>query len=175
MVEPPTRVSESLAGKLGRRGQVHEPSLVTMQGEHCASGAAEMMSSPLHPIVFKFAMPANNTSVGKRKGQDPELAQLLKMVLAKLDDVVGKGSSASEPVQDPRPRRREGTAKKKDVKDISSKEKRPKVEESITNWLFGFNVFMTVMLEKRPDLAAPMIFYANKILKAHQTYGESAW
>ena len=49
------------------------------------------------------------------------------------------------------------------------------MEESITNWLFGFNVYMTVMLEKKTELAGSLIFHANRILKAHQEGQGSAW
>ncbi|KAJ1083153.1 hypothetical protein NDU88_003313 [Pleurodeles waltl] len=42
------------------------------------------------------------------------------------------------------------------------------------NWLFGFNVFMSVLLEKKPDLGISLIYYAKKILKAQHTYGGSA-
>ncbi|KAJ1113289.1 hypothetical protein NDU88_001542 [Pleurodeles waltl] len=54
-----------------------------------------------------------------------------------------------------RPKRREGEVKEKEGKDNSSKEKKPKVEELIANWLFEFNVFMTVMLEKKQEQAVP--------------------
>ncbi|KAJ1204731.1 hypothetical protein NDU88_000169 [Pleurodeles waltl] len=73
-----------------------------------------------------------------------------------------------------RPMRWDGEAKEKDRKDASSKENKPKVEESITNWLFGFNVFLTIMLEKKPKEATAMIFYANKILKARYVCGGRA-
>lgn len=66
-------------------------------------------------------------------------------------------------------------AKEKDGKEGSFKDRKPRVEESITNWLFGFNVFTTVMLERKRELAVPLIFYANKILKAHTMYGVMAW
>ncbi|XP_078509826.1 uncharacterized protein LOC144769550 [Lissotriton helveticus] len=74
-----------------------------------------------------------------------------------------------------RPKRREVETKEKDDKEGSFRERKPKVEESITNWLFGFNVFSIVMLEKKPELAAPLICYANKILKAQIMYGGGAW
>ncbi|KAJ1083165.1 hypothetical protein NDU88_003325 [Pleurodeles waltl] len=69
-----------------------------------------------------------------------------------------------------RKKRREVDLKDKDAKGSSSQEKKPKVEDDITNWLFGFNVFMTVLLEKKPELAPSLIFYSNKILKVHHPY-----
>ncbi|KAJ1110229.1 hypothetical protein NDU88_007584 [Pleurodeles waltl] len=50
-----------------------------------------------------------------------------------------------------RAKRRDVETKDKDSKASSSSDKKPKIEESITNWLFGFNVFMSVMLEKIPE------------------------
>ncbi|KAJ1179656.1 hypothetical protein NDU88_004890 [Pleurodeles waltl] len=72
-------------------------------------------------------------------------------------------------------KRREMEVKDKKVKTASHSDKKPKAEESITNWLFGFNVFMSVMLEKKPELGISMICYANKILKAHHMYGGNSW
>ncbi|KAJ1142072.1 hypothetical protein NDU88_008400 [Pleurodeles waltl] len=74
-----------------------------------------------------------------------------------------------------RAKRREIESKDKDTKASSYTDKKPKIEENITNWLFGFNVFMSVMLEKKPEIGLSMIFYANKILKAHHMYGGNAW
>ncbi|KAJ1181418.1 hypothetical protein NDU88_006625 [Pleurodeles waltl] len=74
-----------------------------------------------------------------------------------------------------RAKRREVESKDKDTKASSYTDKKPKIEENITNWLLGFNVFMSVMLEKKPDIGLSMIFYANKILKAHHIYGGNAW
>ncbi|KAJ1175963.1 hypothetical protein NDU88_001248 [Pleurodeles waltl] len=72
-------------------------------------------------------------------------------------------------------KRRDVETKDKGSKASSSSDKKPKFEESITNWLFGFNVFMSVMLEKKPETGIAMICYANKILKAHHMYGGNAW
>ncbi|KAJ1218579.1 hypothetical protein NDU88_006157 [Pleurodeles waltl] len=74
-----------------------------------------------------------------------------------------------------RAKRRDVETKDKDAKASSSRDKKPKIEESITNWLFGFNVFMSVMLEKKPETGIAMICYVNKILKAHHMYGGNAW
>ncbi|KAJ1101664.1 hypothetical protein NDU88_006730 [Pleurodeles waltl] len=74
-----------------------------------------------------------------------------------------------------RAKRRDVETKDKDSKASSSSDKKPKIEESITNWLFGFNVFMSVMLERKPKTGIAMICYANKILKAHHMYGGNAW
>ncbi|KAJ1090814.1 hypothetical protein NDU88_003943 [Pleurodeles waltl] len=74
-----------------------------------------------------------------------------------------------------RAKRREVETKEKDTKSSAFGEKKQKIEENITNWLFGYNVFMTVMLEKKPEIGIAMIFYANKILKAHHAYGGNAW
>ncbi|KAJ1177681.1 hypothetical protein NDU88_002933 [Pleurodeles waltl] len=51
-----------------------------------------------------------------------------------------------------RAKRREIESKDKDAKASSFTDKKPKIEENITNWLFGFNVFMSVMLEKKPEI-----------------------
>ncbi|KAJ1128728.1 hypothetical protein NDU88_007103 [Pleurodeles waltl] len=53
--------------------------------------------------------------------------------------------------------KREVEVKDKEVKASSSSDRNPKVEESITNWLFGFNAFMSVTLEKKPELGISMI------------------
>ncbi|KAJ1154028.1 hypothetical protein NDU88_006785 [Pleurodeles waltl] len=74
-----------------------------------------------------------------------------------------------------RAKRREVETKEKDAKASSFGEKRQKIEENITNWLFIYNVFMSVMLEKKPETGIAMICYANKILKAHHLYGGNAW
>ncbi|KAJ1191867.1 hypothetical protein NDU88_001181 [Pleurodeles waltl] len=74
-----------------------------------------------------------------------------------------------------RAKRREVEVKEKETKSSSNLERKPKVEENITNWLFGFNVFMSVLLEKKPELGTSLIYYANKILKAQHTYGGLAW
>ncbi|KAJ1166543.1 hypothetical protein NDU88_006943 [Pleurodeles waltl] len=74
-----------------------------------------------------------------------------------------------------RARRREVEPKEKDSKASSFSDKKQKIEENIMNWLFGFNVFMSVMLEKKPETGIAMICYANKILKAHHVYGGNAW
>ncbi|KAJ1156491.1 hypothetical protein NDU88_009210 [Pleurodeles waltl] len=74
-----------------------------------------------------------------------------------------------------RAKRREVEVKEKETKSSFYGERKPKVEESITNWLFGFNVFMSVLLEKKPELGRSLIYYANKIMKAQHTYGGTAW
>ncbi|KAJ1140151.1 hypothetical protein NDU88_006511 [Pleurodeles waltl] len=74
-----------------------------------------------------------------------------------------------------RAKRREVETKEKDAKSSAFGEKKQKIEENITNWLFGYNVFMSVMLEKKPEIGIAMIFYGNKILKAHHAYGGNAW
>ncbi|KAJ1160233.1 hypothetical protein NDU88_000735 [Pleurodeles waltl] len=74
-----------------------------------------------------------------------------------------------------RARRREVDYKDKEAKPSSYGDRKPKVEENITNRLFGFNVFMSVLLEKKPELGTALIYYTNKILKAQHTYGGTAW
>ncbi|KAJ1081718.1 hypothetical protein NDU88_001896 [Pleurodeles waltl] len=74
-----------------------------------------------------------------------------------------------------RAKRRDVEPKDKDSKASSFTNKKPKIEENITNWLFGFNVFMLVMLKKKPEIGMALICYANKILKAHHMYGGNAW
>ncbi|KAJ1197239.1 hypothetical protein NDU88_001101 [Pleurodeles waltl] len=74
-----------------------------------------------------------------------------------------------------RAKRREVEVKEKETKSSFYGERKPKVEESITNWLLGFNVFMSVLLEKKPELGTSLIYYANKIMKAQHTYGGTAW
>ncbi|KAJ1142700.1 hypothetical protein NDU88_009013 [Pleurodeles waltl] len=74
-----------------------------------------------------------------------------------------------------RAKRREVETKEKEPTSSSYAERKPKIEESITNWLFGFNVFMSILLEKKTELGTSLIYYANKIVKAQHTYGGSAW
>ncbi|XP_078521691.1 uncharacterized protein LOC144790936 [Lissotriton helveticus] len=74
-----------------------------------------------------------------------------------------------------RPKRRDVEYKEKEGKEGSFRDRTSGVEESITNWLFGFHVFTTVMLEKKPELAISLVVYTNKILKAHATHGGTAW
>ncbi|KAJ1161550.1 hypothetical protein NDU88_002034 [Pleurodeles waltl] len=74
-----------------------------------------------------------------------------------------------------RAKRREIEVKEKEHKSSSYSERKPKIEENITNWLFGFNVFMSILLEKKTELGTSLIYYANKILKAQHTYRGSAW
>ncbi|KAJ1149908.1 hypothetical protein NDU88_002707 [Pleurodeles waltl] len=73
-----------------------------------------------------------------------------------------------------RAKRRDVEPKDKNSKASSFSDKKPKIEENITNWLFGFNVFISVMLQKKPETGIAMICYANKILKAHHMYGGNA-
>ncbi|KAJ1178040.1 hypothetical protein NDU88_003289 [Pleurodeles waltl] len=74
-----------------------------------------------------------------------------------------------------RAKKRDVETKDKGAKASSSSDKKPKTEESNMNWLFGFNVFMSVMLERKPETGIAMICYPNKILKAHHMYGGNAW
>ncbi|KAJ1115264.1 hypothetical protein NDU88_003490 [Pleurodeles waltl] len=74
-----------------------------------------------------------------------------------------------------RAKRREIEGKEKEHKSSSYSERKPRIEENITNWLLGFNVFMSILLEKKTELGTSLIYYANKILKAQHTYGGSAW
>ncbi|KAJ1159717.1 hypothetical protein NDU88_000222 [Pleurodeles waltl] len=74
-----------------------------------------------------------------------------------------------------RAKRRGVESKDKEAKASSTGDKKPRVEENITNWHFSFNVFMSVRLEKKPDLGIAMICYSNKILRAHHVYGGIAW
>ncbi|KAJ1101170.1 hypothetical protein NDU88_006242 [Pleurodeles waltl] len=73
-----------------------------------------------------------------------------------------------------RAKRREIEVKEKEPKSSSYVERKPKIE-NITNWLFGFNVFMSIFLEEKPELGTSLIYYANNILKAQHTYGGLAW
>ncbi|KAJ1186552.1 hypothetical protein NDU88_003333 [Pleurodeles waltl] len=52
-----------------------------------------------------------------------------------------------------RAKRREVDQKDKEGKGSSLNDKKPKMEESITNWLLGFNVYMNAMIEKKSELA----------------------
>ncbi|KAJ1108705.1 hypothetical protein NDU88_006076 [Pleurodeles waltl] len=46
-------------------------------------------------VLANIPMPSNKASAGKRKGRDPELSQLLKMVLAKLGNDDSDSSDAA--------------------------------------------------------------------------------
>ncbi|KAJ1164388.1 hypothetical protein NDU88_004828 [Pleurodeles waltl] len=48
-----------------------------------------------------------------------------------------------------RAKRREVEGKEKEPKSSSYVERKPKIEENITNWLFGFNVFMSILMDKK--------------------------
>ncbi|XP_078509566.1 uncharacterized protein LOC144769384 [Lissotriton helveticus] len=74
-----------------------------------------------------------------------------------------------------RSKRRDVEYKEREGKEGSFRDRKMKVEESLTNWLFGFHMFTTVLLEKKPELAISLVFYTNKIVKAHATHGGSAW
>ncbi|XP_078504090.1 uncharacterized protein LOC144762714 [Lissotriton helveticus] len=72
-------------------------------------------------------------------------------------------------------KRRDVEYKEREGKEGSFRDRKPRVEESFTNWLCGFHVFTTVMLEKKPELSISLVFYTNKILKAHASLGGTAW
>ncbi|KAJ1084197.1 hypothetical protein NDU88_004349 [Pleurodeles waltl] len=74
-----------------------------------------------------------------------------------------------------RAKRTKFEGKEKEPKSSCYVERKPKIEENITNWLFGFNVFMSILLRKKPELGTSLIYYENKILKAQHTYGGLAW
>ncbi|KAJ1178104.1 hypothetical protein NDU88_003352 [Pleurodeles waltl] len=120
---------------------------------------------------------AKNSSSAEGAGLDTLLSRPGKLaahVAAEVKEKIWKGEFV-DIFGLIRAKRREAEPKDKEAKASSSSDKKPKVEESITNWLFGFNVFMSVMLEKKPELGISMICYANKILRAHHMYGGNVW
>ncbi|KAJ1124348.1 hypothetical protein NDU88_002809 [Pleurodeles waltl] len=122
-------------------------------------------------------IPANNITSAEGAGLDMLLSRPGKLAAHVAPDI--KGEIWKEEFVDIfsliRAKRREVETKEKDAKASSSIDRKPKVEESFTNWLFGFNVFMSVILEKKPESGIAMICYANKILRAHHMYGGNAW
>ncbi|KAJ1080161.1 hypothetical protein NDU88_000381 [Pleurodeles waltl] len=122
-------------------------------------------------------IPAKNIASAEGAGQDTLLSRPGKLAAHVAPDIkekIWKGEFV-DIFSLIRAKRGELETKEKDAKALSSIDKKPKVEESITNWLFGFNVFMSVMLKKKPESGIAMICYANKILRAHHMYGGNAW
>ncbi|XP_078542429.1 uncharacterized protein LOC144828213 [Lissotriton helveticus] len=146
----------------------------------------------------------------KRKDTEPEIAQMLKLILAKLGINANESSDEDESAPEQpgnvlsqpgtlathvpsemkekiwkgeyvdifaliRPKRRDVEYKEREGKEGSFRDRKPRIEESFTNWLCGFHVFTTVMLERKPELAISLVFYTNKILTAHASLGGSAW
>ncbi|KAJ1084497.1 hypothetical protein NDU88_004644 [Pleurodeles waltl] len=63
----------------------------------------------------------------------------------------------------------------KDIKDCSHKWKKPKVDETIINWIKGFIIYQSILLEKFPELGPQTAYYLNKIVGAHEEFGGTSW
>ncbi|KAJ1166066.1 hypothetical protein NDU88_006476 [Pleurodeles waltl] len=159
------------------------PSLQVMTSSPCVSQAPGSLSQtpPVekeHGKVMEQGVSIIKTPASAEgTGSDTLLSRPGKLaahVASEIKDKIWKGDFVDICCL-VRAKRREIESKDKDAKASSFTDKKTKIEENITNWLFGFNVFMSVMLEKKPEIGMSMIFYANKILKAHHMYGGNAW
>ncbi|KAJ1197583.1 hypothetical protein NDU88_001440 [Pleurodeles waltl] len=63
----------------------------------------------------------------------------------------------------------------KDIKDCSHKWKKPKVDETIINWIKGFTIYQSILLEKFPELGPQTAYYLNKIVGVHEEFGGTSW
>ncbi|KAJ1084516.1 hypothetical protein NDU88_004663 [Pleurodeles waltl] len=159
------------------------PSLQVTTSSPCVSQALGLLSQnpPVekeHGKVIEQGVSAIKTQVlAEGTGLDTLLSRPGKLaahVASEIKEKIWKGEFV-DIFSLVRAKRRDVEPKDKDSKASSFSDKKPKLEENITNWLFGFNVFMSVMLEKKPEIGMAMICYANKILKAHHMYGGNAW
>ncbi|KAJ1105600.1 hypothetical protein NDU88_003005 [Pleurodeles waltl] len=135
---------------------------------------ATPLVSNVVPEIIKVPGKDNSAKEGTSDASLSRPGKLAAHVSAEVKEKIWKGEFV-DIFSLIRAKRREVDIKDKEAKSSSSGDKKPKVEENITNWLFGFNVFMSVLMEKKPDLCISLIYYANKILKAQHTYGGSAW
>ncbi|KAJ1095868.1 hypothetical protein NDU88_001018 [Pleurodeles waltl] len=128
----------------------------------------------VQPGPSKAPVQDNSTKEGTSDAVLSRPGKLTAHVAAEVKEKIWKGEFV-DIFSLIRAKRREVEPKDKEPKSTFFGERKPRVEESITNWLLGFNVFMSVWLEKKPELASSLIYYANKILKAQHTYGGYAW
>ncbi|KAJ1165284.1 hypothetical protein NDU88_005712 [Pleurodeles waltl] len=128
----------------------------------------------VQPGPSKVPVQDNSTKEGTSDAVLSRPGKLTAHVAAEVKEKIWKGEFVDIFLLI-RAKRREAESKDKEPKSSFFGERKPRVEESITNWLLGFNVFMSVWLEKKPELASSLIYYANKILKAQHTYGGYAW
>ncbi|KAJ1081348.1 hypothetical protein NDU88_001530 [Pleurodeles waltl] len=128
----------------------------------------------VQPGPSKVPVQDNSTNEGTTDALLSRPGKLTAHVAAEVKEKIWKGEFV-DIFSLIRAKRREAESKDKEPKSSFFGDRKPKVEESITNWLWGFNVFMSVLLEKKTELGSSLICYANKILKAHHTYGGYAW
>ncbi|KAJ1142146.1 hypothetical protein NDU88_008473 [Pleurodeles waltl] len=136
----------------------------------CSVVTAPPVLSNVLPSISKNTVQDNSAKEGSTDALLSRPGKLVAHFSAEVKEKIWKGDFVGI-FSLIRARRREVDAKDKETKPSSFGDRKPKVEENITNWLFGFNVFMTVLLEKKPELGTSLIYYANKILKAQHTYG----
>nr|XP_033771872.1 uncharacterized protein LOC117346439 [Geotrypetes seraphini] len=55
------------------------------------------------------------------------------------------------------------------------REKKPRIYRSLTNWISAFHIFMSVVVEREPDMSPYLIRYSDTIIRSHKKYGGWAW
>nr|XP_033784848.1 uncharacterized protein LOC117352501 [Geotrypetes seraphini]XP_033792723.1 uncharacterized protein LOC117356910 [Geotrypetes seraphini] len=55
------------------------------------------------------------------------------------------------------------------------REKKPKIYRSLANWISAFHVFMSVVVEREPDMSPYLIRYSDTIIRSHKKFGGWAW
>ncbi|KAJ1140141.1 hypothetical protein NDU88_006501 [Pleurodeles waltl] len=115
----------------------------------------------VQPGPSKVPVQDNSTNEGTTDALLSRPGKLTAHVAAEVKEKIWKGEFV-DIFSLIRAKRREAESKDKEPKSSFFGDRKPKVEESITNWLLGFNVFMSVLLEKKTELGASLIYYANK-------------
>ncbi|KAJ1162124.1 hypothetical protein NDU88_002601 [Pleurodeles waltl] len=128
-----------------------------LQASNSRSSAAPALSTGLTsppgvqnvlPSASKAPDQVNPTKEGTTDSLLSRPGKLAAHISAEVKEKIWKGEFV-EIFSLMRAKRREVEVKEKETKSSSYGERKPKVEENITNWLFGFNVFMSVLLEKK--------------------------
>ncbi|KAJ1124209.1 hypothetical protein NDU88_002670 [Pleurodeles waltl] len=161
----------STAHTTNLQASVLSPSVTLTPG---AVVASPPIVQNVQPGSSKVTVQDNSTNEGTTDALLSRPGKLTAHVAAEVKEKIWKGEFV-DIFSLIRAKGREAESKDKEPKSSFFGDRKPKVEESITNWLLGFNVFMSVLLEKKPELGASLIYYANKILKAQHTYGGYAW
>ncbi|KAJ1130362.1 hypothetical protein NDU88_008715 [Pleurodeles waltl] len=114
------------------------------------------------PSTSKVPDQVNTTKEGTTDSLLSRPGKLAAHVSAEVKEKIWKGEFV-DIFSLIRAKRREVEVKEKETKSSFYGERKPKVEESITNWLFAFNVFMSVLLEKKTELAYDRDFRWAKV------------
>ncbi|KAJ1163064.1 hypothetical protein NDU88_003527 [Pleurodeles waltl] len=102
----------------------------------------------VQPGASKVPVQDNSTKEGTSDAVLSRPGKLTAHVAAEVKEKIWKGEFV-DIFSLIRAKRREAESKEKEPKSALFGERKPRVEESITNWLLGFNVFMSVWLEKK--------------------------